>query len=104
MMKRTGHLINVARGPLVDYDALLFALRAGEIAGAAADVFWQEPADPGDPILKFENFILTPHVAGFSDVSIDYVCQAIVDNIERLRKGVPLLNVVNPEAYDFVRG
>ncbi len=100
MMKRSAYLINVARGLLVDHDALLDALRNGQIAGAAADVFWQEPADPHDPILACENFVLTPHVAGFTDASIAHVCRIIIDNIERLRRGGRLQNVVNAEAYE----
>lgn len=97
-MKSTAYLINVARGPLVNYDALVEALREGIIAGAAFDVFWREPADPGDPILRLENFVMTPHVAGFSDASIEYVCDVIAENVRRLSRGQQLLHVVNPEA------
>ena len=95
-MKRTAYLINAARGALVDYAALLEALRSGQIAGAAFDTFWTEPADPADPILKESTFFLSPHVAGFSDVSIDFVTDVVAENVRRLLDGRELLNAVLP--------
>jgi D-3-phosphoglycerate dehydrogenase len=89
-MKPSAYLINVARAGLIDYEALRGALRDGAIAGAAMDVFWSEPADPADPILGLERFVLTPHVAGFSDASIHQVVQVIAENIRRLGRGEPL--------------
>jgi D-3-phosphoglycerate dehydrogenase len=88
-MKRSAYLINVARAGLIEYEALRDALRDGVIAGAAMDVFWSEPADPADPILALESFVLTPHVAGFSDASIHQVIQVIAENIRRLGRGEP---------------
>lgn len=88
-MKRSAYLINIARAGLIEYEALHDALRDGVIAGAAVDVFWNEPADPADPILALENFVLTPHVAGFSDASIHQVVEVIAENIRRLRRGEP---------------
>ena len=85
---------DLARGALVDYHALRDALTQGRIAGAAFDAFWGEPADPADPILAAPNFLLTPHVAGFSDASIDHVTDAIIFNINALANGAPLSNVV----------
>lgn len=98
LMKRSAYLINIARAALVDYEALRDALRDDLIAGAAMDVFWSEPADPSDPILKLENFVLTPHVAGFSDASIRQVVEVIADNIRRLARGERLTNVANQAA------
>jgi D-3-phosphoglycerate dehydrogenase len=93
-MKRSAYLIDVARAGLVEYEALLDALRDGVIAGAAMDVFWNEPADPSDPILGLENFVLTPHVAGFSDASIHQVVAVIADNVRRLARGEPTSTLV----------
>ena len=95
-MKASAFLVNAARGALVDYRALLDALRGGKIAGAAFDTFWTEPADPADPILKEPTFFLSPHVAGFSDVSIDFVTDVVAENVKRLLDGRELLNTVLP--------
>jgi D-3-phosphoglycerate dehydrogenase len=67
LMKPTSFLINVARGPIVDQAALTAILREGLIAGAALDVFEQEPIDPRDPLLDLDNVILAPHAICWTD-------------------------------------
>lgn len=67
LMKRTGYLINVARGPIVDQQALTAALREQRIQGAGLDVFEQEPISSDDPILKLDNVIVTPHCLCWTD-------------------------------------
>lgn len=69
-MKRTAYLINTSRGPVVDETALARALREGWIAGAALDVLITEPPAPDHPFLAFENVILTPHTAFYSEESL----------------------------------
>src|SRR5207245_6827138 len=69
-MKPTAWLVNTARGKLVDEQALIAALREGRIAGAALDVFEQEPLDAARPLVKMDNVILSPHVGGYSDEGI----------------------------------
>ena len=86
---RDGVVVNVARGPVIDYDALLAALRSGGLAGAGLDVYWDEPIDPGDPLLE-ENVSLTPHVGGVTDHSYHRMADCVVANIERLRRGEPV--------------
>jgi D-3-phosphoglycerate dehydrogenase / 2-oxoglutarate reductase len=93
-MKRTACLVNIARAQVVDYADLFEALQHDHIAGAAFDVFWSEPADIDDPMLKLPNFVLTPHQAGFSNVSVDAVARVIADNLRRLAEGRPLQNAV----------
>ena len=83
---RPGYLVNVARGPVVDYDALLAALRCGQLGGAGLDVFWSEPVDPADPLLA-ENVTVTPHIGGVTDRAYRLIADRVVANIERLRRG-----------------
>jgi D-3-phosphoglycerate dehydrogenase len=94
LMKSSAFLINTGRARLVVRQALHEALASKRIAGAAFDVFWDEPADPGDPLLALENFVLTPHVAGFSDTAVADIAEAVVDNIRRFAAGGPLVNVI----------
>ena len=65
-MKNTAYLINTARGEIIDEEALVRALKEKWISGAALDVFTEEPLSPNHPLLKLENVILTPHIAGFT--------------------------------------
>jgi phosphoglycerate dehydrogenase-like enzyme len=85
-------LVNAARGPLIDYPALYDALSSRRLAGAALDVFWQEPIAPHDPLLTLPNLIATPHVAGVTDRSYADIADVFVANVERLRRGEPPAN------------
>jgi phosphoglycerate dehydrogenase-like enzyme len=94
-MKRDGYLINVGRGAIVDLADLAAALEAKEIAGAALDVFETEPLPADHPLWRFENVILTPHVAGYSPRIAERHLGLLLDNVRRFVAGEPLQNVVN---------
>ncbi len=87
LMKKSAYLVNVARAGIVDREALFKALTTGQISGAAFDVFWEEPADPNDELLNLDNFMLTPHIAGWSTESIEATVQLIVKNIQNVSSG-----------------
>jgi phosphoglycerate dehydrogenase-like enzyme len=97
-MKRGALLVNVARGRLLDDEALVDALREGRLGGAALDVFSQEPLDPASPYWDLPNVILTPHTSG---AMADYwtpLVALFAENLRRFEKGAPLLNVVDKVA------
>lgn len=95
LMKPTAYLINVARGPLVDEEALIRVLQEGAIAGAALDVFNQEPLPPESPLWGLPNVILTPHWSASSPHNIPRMLELFAENIRRYQAGEPLLNVVD---------
>ena len=95
--KPSSFLINVARGGLVDHEALERALASGRLAGAGLDVYWEEPPDRSHPLFR-HNVIATPHVAGVTDVSYDGIARAVAENVERFRRGDTPLNAVNAPA------
>src|SRR6266487_4621727 len=97
MMKKSSFLINVARAPIVDREALFTELSSKKISGAAFDVFWEEPADSNDKLLKLDNFVLTPHIAGWTHESVDAIARIITTNIERISQAQVPLTIVNSE-------
>jgi D-3-phosphoglycerate dehydrogenase len=98
-MKPTAFLINTSRGPVVDEQALIRALEDKRLAGAALDVWEQEPVGPDHPLLKMDNVIATPHAAYFSTAAVAQVPRRCGEEIARVLTGQRPLNVVNPEVY-----
>lgn len=86
-MKTTAFVINLGRGELVDDDALLGALKAGKIAGAGLDTYWQEPLPKDHPFWKMTNVIVSPHVAGMSDIYLEQALTIVEENIRRFARG-----------------
>jgi phosphoglycerate dehydrogenase-like enzyme len=94
LMKATAVLVNTARGPLVDADALAHALRSKRIRAAAVDVFDPEPPDLGHPLLRVEDLVLSPHMAGVTAESILRIVAAALENCRRVARGEEPLDVV----------
>jgi phosphoglycerate dehydrogenase-like enzyme len=97
-MKPSGVLINVGRGACVDEAALVEALRAGRIRGAALDVFEREPLPAGHALYGLDNVLLSPHCADHVPGWLDDAMALFLDNLERFRRGAPLQNVVDKRA------
>ena len=96
MMKSTAVVINTCRGGVVDEAALIRALRDGEIAGAALDVFEQEPTPRDNPLLTMGNVVVTPHMAGVSVEAFPRNAGFGLENIARVIRGEEPLSVVRP--------
>ena len=88
-------LINIARGPLLDYAAVVDGLDRGVIAGLGMDVFWTEPFDPEDPLVLRDNVICTPHVGGHTTLSHQKFADIMAKNILRVRDGQKPVDPVN---------
>lgn len=98
LMKPSAYLINTARAAVVDEDALFGALAAGRIAGAALDVFWEEPKI-APRWFDLENVVLTPHLAGAADDVKVHHSAMIVEDIRALRRGDAPARLVNPSVF-----
>lgn len=95
-MKPTARLINVARGAVIREDDLIDALREGDIAGAALDVFEKEPLPENSPLWDMDTVIITPHSSGGYQGFWDTTVDLFLDNLERFLRGAPLRNQVEP--------
>ncbi len=89
LMKPTAYVINTARGPMVDSEALAEALRKGVIAGAGIDVYEREPPPPDHPLFSAPNVILTPHLAWYSEDAAWRIRELILLEIQRFLEGKP---------------
>jgi len=99
-MRPEAYFINVARGPIVDEPALIAALQAGKIAGAALDVFEQEPVDPANPLLTMDNVILTPHSLCWTDECFHNMASTGLASIVDALAGKRPQFVVNPAVLE----
>jgi D-3-phosphoglycerate dehydrogenase len=107
-MRRGARLINVARGGIIDEDALADAVRDGVVAGAAIDVFTTEPVPPGHPLIGVEGIIVTPHLgASTAEAQVNVAADVADQIVEYLRGGSPRYAVnapsVNPEELARLR-
>ena len=95
-MSSGSYLINVSRGEVVEQEALIRALSEGPIAGAALDVFREEPLPEESPLWDMPNVLITPHIAGDTTAYLDRMTDVIAQNVRRYVSDQPLINVVDP--------
>jgi len=103
LMKPTAYLISVARGPIVHEPALIEALRARRIAGAALDVFTNEPVENDNPLLAMDNVIVTPHALCWTDECFGNIAREGFGGLVSLARGAAPKNVVNREVLSHPR-
>jgi phosphoglycerate dehydrogenase-like enzyme len=97
-MKRGGYLVNIARGKMIDDDAVVEALKNGRLGGAALDVFTSEPLDPASPYWDLPNVIVTPHTSGSMQDYWTPLVALFSENLRRFDAGRQLINVVDKVA------
>jgi D-3-phosphoglycerate dehydrogenase len=98
-MKRQAILVDTARGPIIDQNALSEALDAGTIGAAGIDVLTTEPPSPDNPLLSKQDALVTPHVAWYSEESFEADMIDGMDELERVLQGRRLRFIVNPEIF-----
>jgi D-3-phosphoglycerate dehydrogenase len=103
LMKPTAHLVNTGRGPIVDERALYEALKHRRIAGAALDVFAEEPTPPDNPILALDNVIVTPHSLCWTDECFRRCAESAFGAIVDVSRGRQPAYPVNPAAFGHAR-
>ncbi|MDI6696532.1 MAG: D-2-hydroxyacid dehydrogenase [Anaerolineales bacterium] len=94
-MKPTAYLVDASRGGVVDHTALISALREHKIAGAALDVFPEEPLPENNPLWKMPNVIITPHISGNTPFYDERAMDLFIENMKRYLTGQPLFNLVD---------
>jgi len=97
LLKKSSYFVAVSRGGIYDMNALVKALDSKAIAGAGVDVMDPEPLPKGHPLWKFDNALITPHIAGRSDMDRGRMIGTISENIRRFVDGRPMLNVVDKQ-------
>jgi phosphoglycerate dehydrogenase-like enzyme len=102
LMKKSAYLVNTARGAIVDETALVKVLKENAIAGAALDVFVEEPLPKNHPLLELDNVVLAPHLGWPTDLSFEHFAENAVTNILDYMDG-KLTRALNPEALKYRR-
>jgi phosphoglycerate dehydrogenase-like enzyme len=96
-LKPGAFLVDISRGGIVDPQALIQALQEKKLAGAALDVFAEEPLPANSPLWKMPNVIITPHISGSSPYYVDRAVALFTENLERYLTGLPLYNRFDPQ-------
>ena len=89
-------VVNVGRGTVIDQEALIDALRSGQVGFAALDVFEREPLEDDSPLWDMDNVLISPHSGGLDSKEDERICQIFCDNLKSYLAGRPLSNVVDP--------
>lgn len=102
LMKKTAFLINNSRGPVVDEKALCQALKSGQIAGAALDVFASEPTPADNPLLLLENVVVAPHISSASHATRARMAVMVAENLIAFFTGKRPANLVNQQIFKAI--
>lgn len=97
VVKPSAYLVDVSRGGIVDHNALISALKDHRLAGAALDVFPEEPLPSDSPLWKLPNVIITPHISGNTPYYDERAVEMFAANLQRYLAGLPLYNRIDPE-------
>lgn len=100
LIRSDAYIINTARAALIEEAALMNVLQNQKIAGAALDVFWKEPLPQDHPLIKLDNVLLTPHIAGMGDQVFSRGSKILLEGIMTFFSSKKPGNLVNPEAFD----
>lgn len=100
LMKKTGYLVNVCRGPVIDEKALIKHLKNNTIKGAALDVQEKEPLSSDSQLLEMENVVLTPHIASSTKEAVEKTFKGAALNVIRYIKGQKPYWIINPEVWE----
>lgn len=95
LLNRGAIVVNVARGQIIDEQAMIAALKSGQLGGAVLDVFEKEPLDESSPLWSLPNVVVTPHCSGYRPDHWDDVIDLFSENLRRFQRGQPLLNVID---------
>ena len=96
-MKSSAYLVDISRGGIVDHNALASALKDRKIAGAALDVFPEEPLPAESPLWKLPNVLITPHISGITSQYDERAVEMFSANLTRYLSGQPLYNRIDPD-------
>ncbi len=97
LMNPTAYLVNTSRGKVIDEKALVKALKEGWIAGAALDVFYEEPTPPDNPLLELDNVVVAPHIASASLETRSRMAEIVAENLIVFKEGKKPPTLVNPD-------
>ena len=102
LIRPTSYLVNTSDAGVVDREALVEALESGRLGGAGIDVFESHPVAPGDPLLTLDNVVLTPHLGGATQETVERHSRMVADDVLRFLDGVKPVNLVNSEVWERI--